>query len=362
MTRRSGRGARTWAARRSEAVPTTAPAGSSSMLRAAAGDQDVARVGARQQRGDARARRAARSACPSSSGRRGRSRRSSSASSISLVNSPLPPISASGRSCTRSPVVRMTSMRRHPARPAPDRPRPAPARTISRLRERQRRASRADRETGRAGHAPPERLWSRLDPRVIVSPMSLPANSGRRRPRHRDELRRDRGRARAPTTAACWPLPSSVAARRARALWRRRAGDRRPRPRAASRPADRARRSPRPGSASPTSPAVAATAGPGLVGGVMVGLVDGKGHSRGPRPAAVAVNHLEATRSPPGSTDGIAFPYLLLLVSGGHCQLVAVEGVGPASAPRARRSTTRSARRSTRSPRCWASAIRAAPR
>ena len=78
--------------------------------------------------------------------------------------------------------------------------------------------------------------------------------------------------------------------------------------------------------------AVAATAGPGLVGGLIVGSGIGKGIAMALRKPFVAVNHLEAhalTARLPGLTPGGAdFPYLLLLVSGGHCQCVAVEGVG----------------------------------
>ena len=75
--------------------------------------------------------------------------------------------------------------------------------------------------------------------------------------------------------------------------------------------------------------AIAATAGPGLIGGVMVGLVTGKALSfAGGRPL-IAVNHLEGHALSPRLIDpGLAFPYLLLLVSGGHCQLLAVDGVG----------------------------------
>jgi N6-L-threonylcarbamoyladenine synthase len=74
--------------------------------------------------------------------------------------------------------------------------------------------------------------------------------------------------------------------------------------------------------------AVAATAGPGLIGGVMVGLVTGKAlaHAAGKR--LIAVNHLEGhALSPRLSDPDLDFPYLLLLVSGGHCQLLLVEGV-----------------------------------
>jgi len=75
--------------------------------------------------------------------------------------------------------------------------------------------------------------------------------------------------------------------------------------------------------------AIAATAGPGLIGGVMVGLVTAKGLALAARKPLVAVNHLEGhALSPMLSSPDLAFPYLLLLVSGGHCQLLLVEGVG----------------------------------
>ena len=74
--------------------------------------------------------------------------------------------------------------------------------------------------------------------------------------------------------------------------------------------------------------AIAATAGPGLIGGLMVGLVTAKTLSLVHRLPLLAVNHLEGHALTARLTDGVAFPYLLLLVSGGHCQLLAVEGVG----------------------------------
>jgi N6-L-threonylcarbamoyladenine synthase len=75
--------------------------------------------------------------------------------------------------------------------------------------------------------------------------------------------------------------------------------------------------------------AVAATAGPGLIGGVMVGLVTAKALSFAAKKPLIAVNHLEGHALSPRLVDaGLDFPYLLLLVSGGHCQLLAVEGVG----------------------------------
>ena len=75
--------------------------------------------------------------------------------------------------------------------------------------------------------------------------------------------------------------------------------------------------------------AIAATAGPGLIGGVMVGLVTGKGLALSAGKPLIALNHLEGhALSPMLSDPDLAFPYLLLLVSGGHCQLLFVEGVG----------------------------------
>ena len=75
--------------------------------------------------------------------------------------------------------------------------------------------------------------------------------------------------------------------------------------------------------------AIAATAGPGLIGGVMVGLVSGKALAMAADKPLIAVNHLEGHALSPRLADAdLAFPYLLLLVSGGHCQILAVEGVG----------------------------------
>ena len=75
--------------------------------------------------------------------------------------------------------------------------------------------------------------------------------------------------------------------------------------------------------------AIAATAGPGLIGGVMVGLVTGKALAHATGKPLIAVNHLEGHALSPRLTDpDLAFPYLLLLVSGGHCQLLLLEGVG----------------------------------
>ena len=73
---------------------------------------------------------------------------------------------------------------------------------------------------------------------------------------------------------------------------------------------------------------VAATGGPGLIGGVLVGLTTAKAIAMVRGLPLVAVNHLEGHALTVRLSDGIDFPYLLLLVSGGHCQLLAVEGVG----------------------------------
>ena len=73
---------------------------------------------------------------------------------------------------------------------------------------------------------------------------------------------------------------------------------------------------------------VAATAGPGLVGGVMVGLSAGKAIALARGLPLIAVNHLEGHALSPRLAADLAYPFLLLLVSGGHCQLLAVEGVG----------------------------------
>ena len=73
---------------------------------------------------------------------------------------------------------------------------------------------------------------------------------------------------------------------------------------------------------------IAATGGPGLIGGVIVGVMTAKAIAAVHSLPFLAVNHLEGHALTARLTDGIAFPYLLLLVSGGHCQLLIVEGVG----------------------------------
>ena len=73
---------------------------------------------------------------------------------------------------------------------------------------------------------------------------------------------------------------------------------------------------------------VAATGGPGLIGGVMVGVMTAKAIAAVHDLPFLAVNHLEGHALTARLTDDLPFPYLLLLVSGGHCQLLVVEGVG----------------------------------
>lgn len=74
--------------------------------------------------------------------------------------------------------------------------------------------------------------------------------------------------------------------------------------------------------------AIAATAGPGLIGGVLVGLTTAKAIAAALGKPLIAVNHLEAHALTARLTDGAEFPYLMLLVSGGHSQFVLVRGVG----------------------------------
>ena len=75
--------------------------------------------------------------------------------------------------------------------------------------------------------------------------------------------------------------------------------------------------------------AIAATAGPGLIGGVIVGLVTAKALAMASDKPLLAINHLEGhALSPRLADESLEFPYALLLVSGGHCQILRVEGVG----------------------------------
>lgn len=74
--------------------------------------------------------------------------------------------------------------------------------------------------------------------------------------------------------------------------------------------------------------AIAVTAGPGLVGGLMTGMMTAKALSVAASISYYAINHLEGHALTPRLTDAIEFPYLLLLVSGGHTQFVEVRGIG----------------------------------
>ncbi|HMN38152.1 MAG TPA: tRNA (adenosine(37)-N6)-threonylcarbamoyltransferase complex transferase subunit TsaD [Hyphomicrobium sp.] len=73
---------------------------------------------------------------------------------------------------------------------------------------------------------------------------------------------------------------------------------------------------------------IAAVSGPGLIGGLIVGAVSGKALALAAGKPFLAINHLEAHALTAGLTDGLKSPYLMLLVSGGHTQLLLVEGVG----------------------------------
>lgn len=74
--------------------------------------------------------------------------------------------------------------------------------------------------------------------------------------------------------------------------------------------------------------AIAATAGPGLIGGIIVGSMFGKSLASVLNKPFIAVNHLEGHALSPRLSDSLAYPYLLLLISGGHCQFVAVQRLG----------------------------------
>ena len=72
--------------------------------------------------------------------------------------------------------------------------------------------------------------------------------------------------------------------------------------------------------------AIAVTSGPGLIGGVISGVMSAKGLAVPTRKPLIGINHLAGHALTPRLTDGLEFPYLMLLVSGGHCQFIAVEG------------------------------------
>lgn len=74
--------------------------------------------------------------------------------------------------------------------------------------------------------------------------------------------------------------------------------------------------------------AIAVTAGPGLIGGVLVGAITAKAIAAVKKIPLIAVNHLEGHALTVRLVEDVSFPYLLLLVSGGHCQILIVDGVG----------------------------------
>ncbi|WP_323767915.1 tRNA (adenosine(37)-N6)-threonylcarbamoyltransferase complex transferase subunit TsaD [Antarctobacter sp.] len=77
----------------------------------------------------------------------------------------------------------------------------------------------------------------------------------------------------------------------------------------------------------PDVEAIAVTAGPGLIGGVLSGVMLAKGLATGLKVPLVGVNHLAGHALTPRLTDDLTYPYLMLLVSGGHCQFLIVRGV-----------------------------------
>ncbi|WP_456388527.1 tRNA (adenosine(37)-N6)-threonylcarbamoyltransferase complex transferase subunit TsaD [Profundibacter sp.] len=77
----------------------------------------------------------------------------------------------------------------------------------------------------------------------------------------------------------------------------------------------------------PEMDAIAVTSGPGLIGGVMSGVMCAKGLCAGSGLPLIGVNHLAGHALTPRLTDGLEFPYMMLLVSGGHCQFLIANGV-----------------------------------
>lgn len=74
--------------------------------------------------------------------------------------------------------------------------------------------------------------------------------------------------------------------------------------------------------------AIAVTSGPGLIGGLLIGVLFAQGLSLSLKKPLYGINHLEGHALTPRLTDNVPFPFLLLLVSGGHCQFLEVKGVG----------------------------------
>ena len=298
-------------------------------------------------------------------------RPSSSASSISLVNSPLPPISGRRRSCMRSPVVVMRTSGATRSASAGARAEGGGDRPLHQagLGQRQLGAARADADggckgVGKAGCGS-RRKRSRLRPATGAVPPQADATTADR-PRPRDQLRRDRGGggARWARTARVEVLsldrgqPGRPTTRRS-AAWCRRS-PRAPTSRRST--GDRARRWPRPGSGFDGARRRRGhrRAGPGRRGDG--GAVGRQGDRAGARPAA-------GRGQPPGGPRGVG-------AAGGRgrptrsCCCWSPAAIASCWTSRAsgaargwaRPSTTRPARRSTRSPRRWACPIRAARR
>ncbi|MEM1385312.1 MAG: tRNA (adenosine(37)-N6)-threonylcarbamoyltransferase complex transferase subunit TsaD [Pseudomonadota bacterium] len=82
------------------------------------------------------------------------------------------------------------------------------------------------------------------------------------------------------------------------------------------------------GTTLPDVDVIAVTAGPGLIGGVLSGVAFAQGLAAGAAKSLIGVNHLEGHALTPRLCGPVAYPYLLLLVSGGHCQFLGVEGLG----------------------------------
>ena len=120
----------------------------------------------------------------------------------------------------------------------------------------------------------------------------------------------------------------------ARGLRRRGAGDRGARPCRGAGRRDPRRAATRPATGWDDLDAVAVTAGPGLIGGLLVGLMSARAIAAARQLPLLPLNHLEGHALTATLTDGVAFPYLLLLVSGGHTQLLAVRRRRPLPAAR----------------------------
>ena len=181
---------------------------------------------------------------------------------------------------------------------------------------------------GRAVARRPGRCYLRPAPGAISGGGACPATASSSGSRAAATTPPSRWSAPAPAGRSATILASEVArpGRAARRLRRRRARDRRPRPRRAARPRDRGRAR-RAGLGLGDLDAVAVTAGPGLIGGVLAGVMFAKGLAAGRGLPLWGVNHLAGHALTPRLVEPTSpFPTSMLLVSGGHCQFLAVEG------------------------------------